>query len=249
MTARIDRNMLLKLLALEGQGSDAYLVEQLEARIDEWLVESTAPAPVEPVLDLDALERAILASAPGLGGIADRIAAAVERHVAPILAARKRATQAAPETPEQQAKRDAEALRRVAELRRASGFPILAHTLDLLARHLDPPKPPEPEPGQRLYELFAAEAGSHTTWVELSADKRGRYNRAVERYEASRTIQREPRVIRDGDPEPEVGPTVWVSRDDEWRHEPDGWRYGGDFRRWLWDALAPYLPLTERVDP
>lgn len=92
MTARIDRNRLFKILALEGQGSDAYLADQLEARIDEWLVESTAPVSVEPVLDLDTLERVILASASGLGGIADRIAAAVERHVAPILAAARQST-------------------------------------------------------------------------------------------------------------------------------------------------------------
>lgn len=96
MTARIDRNMLLKLLALEGQGSDAYLADQLEARIDEWLVESTAPAPVEPVLDLDALERVIRAAWPNTLTPRSRpfgeIAAAVDRHVAPILAAARQST-------------------------------------------------------------------------------------------------------------------------------------------------------------
>lgn len=51
---------------------------------------------VEPVLDLDALERAIVESLPGLWYSQDRrpvrIAAAVERHVAPIIAAARQST-------------------------------------------------------------------------------------------------------------------------------------------------------------
>jgi len=92
MTARIDRNRLFEILALDGQGSDAYLADQLEARMDEWLVESTAPVPVEPVLDLDTLERVIhAAKVDHPHGVADgALAAAVERHVAPILAAARR---------------------------------------------------------------------------------------------------------------------------------------------------------------
>lgn len=51
---------------------------------------------VEPVLDLDALERAIVESLPGLWYPQDRrpvrIAAAVERHVAPIITAARQST-------------------------------------------------------------------------------------------------------------------------------------------------------------
>lgn len=93
MTARIDRNRLFKILALDGQGSDAYLADQLEARIDEWLVESTAPASVEPVLDLDTLKRVILNAVPWASdAMVRQVAAAVERHVAPILAAARQST-------------------------------------------------------------------------------------------------------------------------------------------------------------
>lgn len=70
----------------------------------------------------------------------------------------------------------------------------------------------------------------------------------------------EPRVIRKGDPEPEVGPTIWVDRDGgEWRHDKDGWVLSSDVASSGWSVpvddpdpwakvVGPYLPLTEQID-
>ncbi len=144
MTARIDRNRLFKILALDGQGSDAYLADQLEARIDEWLVESTAPASVEPVLDLDALSSVIGARMYG-NFTDDDLAAAVERHVAPIIAAARQST--APTDPAELAKDPkvaAAVLRSWAEYIRARVGHTMADAMVVEAIQLDPPEPVDP---------------------------------------------------------------------------------------------------------
>jgi len=194
MTARIDRNRLFKILALDGQGSDAYLADQVEARIDEWLVESTAPVPGEPVLDLGALERVILDAVPWAPDVmAGDVAAAVERHVAPILAAARQNT--APTTPVELAKDpkiaaavlrgQALTLTKRTEKVRVAVAQWAIDWMTEAADALDPPEPPEPEPGQRLFKACHPPEDARPGWTWASCLSKGEWAESEARYEAT----------------------------------------------------------------